>query len=429
METLKRFNELYKKLNETASRLAKEKILAEYKDDKEIKNILNFLFNPFIVTGLSGKKISKAISLPLLENEQFSLAEILDYFKKHNTGRDEDIVYLKSRTAALDNELCELLYSIIKKDITLGASEITLNKVFGSGFIPSFNVMLAEKYSENYEYIIGKKFIITEKLDGVRCMLVFNDSGEPTFFSRAGKTFSDLIEIAAEAENLAKDYVYDGELLLDKKAENSADLYRMTVKVTSCDGIKKNLIFNVFDCFPKADLMLGGSPIPCEKRKEKIINLPHIKSVPILYIGDDINKINELCDKYTDMGKEGVMVNIADAPYQCKRTKDLLKVKRFNAADVRVIEWEEGSGANKGKLGAVIVEFIAPDNKIYTCKVGSGFGKEDREIFYKNPDKIVGHIIEIGYFELSRNQNDDGYSLRFPTYKHLRDDKTEISMH
>ena len=109
--------------------------------------------------------------------------------------------------------------------------------------------------------------------------------------------------------------------------------------------------------------------------------------------------------------------------------KNLLKVKRFNTADVRVLDWEEGSGANQGKLGAVIVEFIAPDKKKYTCKVGSGFEKEEREEFFANPKKIVGHIIEIGYFELSQNQNDDGYSLRFPTFKGLRDDKNEISMY
>jgi DNA ligase-1 len=179
----------------------------------------------------------------------------------------------------------------------------------------------------------------------------------------------------------------------------------------------------------------GLCEIKCKERKEKLqeqlekLNLPHIRFVPILYEGEEIGKIDELCEKYTDAGGEGIMVNIADAPYECKRTKSLLKVKRFNSADVRVLDWEEGTGANKGKLGAVIVEFIAPDGKTYKCKVGSGFEKEEREQFFADPQKIVGHIIEIGYFELSKNQNDDGYSLRFPTFKCLRDDKNEISMH
>lgn len=435
MQTLNKFWDFYQEMTSTTSRLEKEAILARYQDDAAVKRVLHFLFNPFIVTGISEKKLAKKVALPL--TAPATLGELLDYFRVHNTGRDEDIAVLQKFAADLDAPRRELLFGIIKKDLTLGASEKTLNKVFGAGFIPAFNVMLAEKYAENMDFVAGKRFIITEKLDGVRCMLIFNEAGVPTFFSRAGKSFDDLVELSTEAQQLDKSLVYDGELLLgtDNPEINSADLYRMTVKVTAKDGVKRGLIYNVFDCLPQNDLLAGGSTIPCETRKQDLaqqlakLSLKHIKNVPILYIGDCISKIDTICDEYTNMGREGVMVNIADAPYECKRTKQLLKVKRFNAADVRVLNWEEGAGANKGKLGAVLVEFLAPDGKLYTCRVGSGFEKEERERFFAHPEEIVGHIIEIGYFELSQNQNDTGYSLRFPTFKCLRDDKNEISMH
>lgn len=434
MKALTEFEVFYKKITGTTSRLDKEAILRSYQSNTEIKEILHFLFNPFIVTGISERKLAKEVTL--LEQKCLSLLALLDYFKVHNTGRDEDIAVLKTFTAGLSDEHATLVNGLIKKDLTLGASEKTLNKVFGAGFIPSFDVMLAEKYVENTAFVEGKRFLITEKLDGVRCMLIFNEMGEPTFFSRAGKSFDDMVELTAEVKSLNPQMVYDGELLLAvEQPINSADLYRMTVKVTAKDGVKSGLVYNVFDCLPKADLLKGGCNTACEERKSQLsaelskISLPHLKEVPILYAGDDVKKIDQLCDEYTDMGREGIMVNIADAPYECKRTKNLLKVKRFNTADVRVLDWEEGTGANKGKLGAVIIEFIAPDGKKYTCKVGSGFAKEDREFFFAQPDKIVGHIIEVGYFELSQNQKDQGYSLRFPTFKCLRDDKNEISMH
>jgi DNA ligase-1 len=450
---LDRFYDLYNRLNGTTSRNDKEKILREYCDDAEIKAVLHFIFNPFIVTGISDKKLTKK-TCETDEQSEIGLLELLDYFREHNTGRDEDVLYLKKYLNSVNEKYRSLIKSAIKKDITVGASEITLNKVFGAGFIPSFNVMLAEKYSENMEFVEGKRFIITEKLDGVRCMLIFDDNGIPMFFSRVGNAIDGLTELSAEAEQLDKSFVYDGELLLNTKPLktdetttysssqyvnkynlSSADLYRATVRVTASDGEKKNLIYNVFDYLPKTDLYDGACPTECEQRKTRLqtqldeLKLPHINAVPVLYTGDEIGKIDELCDKYTDMGKEGVMINIASAPYECKRTKNLLKVKRFNSADVRVLDWEEGTGVNKGKLGAVIVEFIAPDGKTYKCKVGSGFEKEERERLFADPAKIVGHLIEIGYFELSRNQNDDGYSLRFPTFKCIRDDKTEISMH
>jgi len=428
------FEDFYQKITATNSRLDKESILNYYQDHTGIKEILFFLFNPFIVTGISERKLTKSVKN--IANKCKNLKSLLEYFKKHNTGRDEDIAVLKAFTNDLSEVQKNLVNGLIKKDLTLGASEKTLNKVFGAGFIPSFNVMLAEKFVENSEYVDGKRFIVTEKLDGVRCILIFNDVGEPTFFSRAGKPFDDMVDLAEEVKGLNSQMAYDGELLLAvEQPINSADLYRMTVKVTAKDGIKKGLIYNVFDTLPKTDLLNGGCAMPCEQRKAQLsaelqkLNLPHIKEVPVLYVGNDLKKIDNLCDEYTDMGREGVMVNLANAPYECKRTKNLLKVKRFNTADVRVLDWEEGTGANKGKLGAVIVEFIAPDKKKYTCKVGSGFAKEDREFFFVNPDEIVGHIIEVGYFELSQNQKDNGYSLRFPTFKCLRNDKNEISMH
>lgn len=435
MKTINHFAEFYQKMTATTSRLEKEAILRTYQDDHEIKEILHFLFNPFIVTGVSEKKLHKPVTVaPAVQCAD--LLALLDYFREHNTGRDEDLAVVQNFGAGLDDDQRTLVYGLIKKDLTLGASEKTMNKIFGPDFIPSFNVMLAEKYAENTGAVAGKRFIITEKLDGVRCMLIFNQAGTPTFFSRAGKAFEDMMELAAEAEQLDKSLVYDGELLLGvEQTMDSADLYRLTVKVTAKDGVKKGLIYNVFDCLPQADLLKGQCDIPCETRKKDLaaqlekLSLKQIKNVPILYIGDDTTKIDTICDEYTNMGREGVMVNLATAPYECKRTKNLLKVKRFNAADVRVLDWEEGTGANKGKLGAVIVEFLAPDQKTYTCKVGSGFEKEERERFFAHPEEIVGHIIEIGYFELSKNQNDDGFSLRFPTFKCLRDDKNEISMH
>lgn len=434
MNDIKEFAKFYHQITGTTSRLDKEAILKDYQNSDNVKNILQFLFNPFIVTGISERKLTKNVTLK--SQSCANLSSLLEYFKKHNTGRDEDIAVLKSFTADLDEEYAFLVHGLIKKDLTLGASEKTLNKVFGAGFIPAFDVMLAEKYVENTSFVEGKSFIITEKLDGVRCMLIFNDAGEPSFFSRAGKPFQDMVELTQEVKQLNPNMVYDGELLLSvDEPINSADLYRLTVKVTAKDGNKTGLIYNVFDALPKKDLMNGFCSISCEERKATLskelnqLSLPHVKEVPILYAGEDIKQIDILCDEYTDKGREGVMVNIADAPYECKRTKNLLKVKRFNTADVRVLEWEEGTGANKGKLGAVIVEFIAPDNKKYTCKVGSGFQKEEREEFFTNPEKIVGHIIEIGYFELSQNQKDNGYSLRFPTFKGLRNDKDEISMY
>ena len=51
--------------------------------------------------------------------------------------------------------LCaKLIYSLVCKDLRLGVQPITLNKIFGLGFIPTFDVMLAEKYDDAPDNII-----------------------------------------------------------------------------------------------------------------------------------------------------------------------------------------------------------------------------------------------------------------------------------
>jgi len=454
---LDRFQTLVTKLQSTNGRIEKEAFLREVADDAEVLEILKFLFDPYVVSGISDKKLNKQKKakcgdLPLLKmtNDGGQMANrchlssdichLLAYFRKNNTGRDEDVRYLVN--AAEKSGHAELVYSIIKRDLKLGIQATTLNKVFGEDFVAKFDVMLAESYADNPTFLNDKEFIITEKLDGVRCLLMNTAGGhidgQWIFYSRQGQAILDLVELIEQVKHLPCEFVYDGELLLStKQPMPSKDLYRETVKVTSSDTTKRNIVFNMFDMVDKAAFLRGEDPTPAIERKTRLQQLldkhekdcPNIKPVIMQYVGCDTSEINKYLKQFTDADGEGIMVSISDGAYQCKRTKNLLKVKQFNTADVEVLQLEEGSGANRGKLGAVIVKFLGPDGKHYKCKVGSGFKLEEREFFWKNPGQIKGKIIEIGYFELSKNQNNDDYSLRFPTFKHVRLDKDEISMY
>lgn len=57
--------------------------------------------------------------------------------------------------------------------------------------------------------------------------------------------------------------------------------------------------------------------------------------------------IDRMYGKYTEAGYEGQMVR-QDAPYQCKRSKSLLKRKEFITEEFRVVEVIEGNGAWTG---------------------------------------------------------------------------------
>ena len=103
------------------------------------------------------------------------------------------------------------------------------------------------------------------------------------------------------------------------------------------------------DYIPYDDFTTGHSDIKCSKRKEIVHNLIEMDcgnwviEVPVLYSGEDTSMIEKLVDEVTEAGGEGIMVNLSDAPYDCKRTSNILKVKKFKDADVRVLGVNEGT--------------------------------------------------------------------------------------
>lgn len=432
---LQEFAEVVTKLQATTGRKEKESILSQYKDDENVKTIFQYVYDPYIILGLSKKSLIKQVPV-VVERAPWDIIELLRYLSTHNTGRYADVAYAQ---AFINNnkEYKDLIMDIISKDLRTGVQPTTLNKIFGEGFIRSFGVQLAQRYFEAPEKFLPKNtpFILSQKLDGVRCVIVKDYDGNVEFFTRQGQPIEGLVELAEEAKSLSSGYVYDGELLLDKDVKESKDLYRETVKVVNSDREKRGVNFNCFDCVEYNAFLKGYDERPTYLRKSFILkllessNFHYIKNVPNLYVGMDQTEITRWLDDITAAGGEGVMINIADAPYECKRSKFLLKCKKFNTADVRVLSLEEGTGSNKGKLGAVQVQFLGPDNKPYTCKVGSGFELNERDYFWKHPEELQGKIIEIKYFEVSNNQENSDYSLRFPTFKSVRFDKDEISMY
>ena len=59
MSVLSEFNELVNNLQNNNSRLYKEAQLELCKNNNDIKNILHFIFNSYIVTGIAANKSTK----------------------------------------------------------------------------------------------------------------------------------------------------------------------------------------------------------------------------------------------------------------------------------------------------------------------------------------------------------------------------------
>lgn len=424
----------------TSGKKDKEAILSLHKDNTLLKQVLNHIFNPFIKTNIAKKKLAKQVKVaPPVQLETFE--EYMDYLGV-STGKDEHIAVTQQFIASHPPEIHWLLEAMATKDLKIGATASTFNKVFGEGFIPVFDLMLAEKYIEvkkvkgihkqfdHWQKYIGKRVIATKKLDGNRCAVFVNEDGSVKMYSREGHLMEGYVDLEEAFSHFPRAQVYDGEILAtNEEGLNTQDLFKKTSSLVKKKGIKRGAEFHAFDILPIADFKKGGFEINCERRKEMLsrvvdmMNHPLVKYVEPLFIGTfDKEKIDALADEAKDNKEEGIMVQLADAPYECKRTFSILKVKSFESADLRCLDIYEGkSGKNIGRLGGLVLDF-----KGYPVNIGGGYSDEDRDEIWANPELVLGKIIEIQYFEEFIDEKGD-LDLRFATFKTIRDDKTEPS--
>lgn len=404
---------------------AKEQELSKYKGDKDIFKTLDFLLNTFITTGISTKKMNKKIKTDFdILVIPTNFIGLLDYIKENNTGRDENIEVVNRFINFQDEDFADFIKKVITKDLKLGISAKTVNKVFGKGSIPVFDVMLAHEFEEHAHKVTGK-FFITLKLDGNRCLAV-REGDSVKFFTRKGKPVLDMVELEEQFLKLPSGYVYDGELLASKEDTTSAELFSETQKATRKKGEKKDLDFHIFDVLPIAEFSEGKSKLTYEKRRaqldvlqQHVTDTKNIHILPVLYAGTNKEMITHYASWAIENGHEGVMINSANGFYLATRTANLLKYKEFDSGDLVVVSVEKAiDGQFVGLMGRVNVEFRGN-----LVGVGSGFSIPERREYIDNPDAIIGKIVEIRYFEESKDEKTGRPSMRFPTFKGIRHDK------
>lgn len=413
-------------LRKTSGTNDKIAILQKNKDNELLKKTLEYTYNPFKKYGISEKSINPKGNKPLAYFDIFELLDTLSTSNINDNLRYEVNNFLWNFSDS--NSLFELYKCMLLKDLKLGCNITTLNKVW-KGLIPQFNVQLANSYFKEKEgFLKGRNFILSTKLDGNR-LVVIKRNGRIECYTRQGKPMEGLIEIESDAMQLMDNMVYDGELI----AENinnlpSDELFRVTMTKARKDGVKTGLIFNCFDMLPLLEFEKGISKEGCLARKTKLkelldsLDLKYIVNVDNLYVGKDEDEIIKWLNWAKSNNLEGIMLQIADAKYECKRTKTTLKVKVMQDVDLKVIGYEQGKGNFENTLGALIVEYKGNE-----VKIGSGYTLEERNNFWNIKDELIGRVITVQYFEESQDSKTKKYSLRFPVFKHLCEIGKEVS--
>jgi DNA ligase-1 len=126
-------------------------------------------------------------------------------------------------------------------------------------------------------------------------------------------------------------------------------------------------------------------------------------------------------------GWEGLMLR-KDAPYQGKRSNDVLKVKQFYDAEYIVVDVENAVNrviVDGKEVEEMMMRNVVIEHKGNRVQVGSGFSHEQKRFYFENPNEILGKQITVQYFEETKNQN-GGISLRFPTVKAIYENGRDV---
>ena len=427
---------IIEKLEADNSRLAKEQVILEAMEEglDEFFEGVRMALDPLVTFGVKQvpeKAENEVLSAQGLSWENFKeLADKL--IARELTGhaaRDAIILQMNIATAEQWNGFYR---RILIKDLRCGCSEKTVNKIakkFPQYTIPTFTCALAHDSANHEKKMVGKKQIEV-KLDGVRVLAICR-SGKVELFSRNGKQFHNFPHIIEEIEAVLErkpspyDCVLDGEVM-------SKDFQDLMKQVHRKDGkAATDSVLHLFDFIPLKDFLEGGWDKPQTYRSNLVKYwvlenedlLEHVTACEWeevdLSTDEGNRRFVELNKTAVDGGYEGVMIKDVDAPYECKRTHAWLKAKPFIEITLKVVDVEEGTGRNAGRLGAVIVEG-EDDGYNYRLNCGSGFTDAQRDEYWTERASLIGQLIEIRADARTKSQDSDTYSLRFPRFKTFR---------
>ena len=412
------------KVKDTQGTKAKLSLIKTYSENKTygeiLKKTLKHLFDPDIRTGIEKVSWNKTEPGDPSKCSITKLGELIDFIED-NTGK---LIYISEVKAYLslckNEEEEEFLFWLATRDIQIGINTIGVQNTLG--ILNVFNIMLGSSMNEA-PIDFSQEVVLSQKLDGHN-ITAFKKGEEVYFRTRNGRIKTGLDQLAEEYRTLP-DGVYFGEAMYEEEIQDRGERYRLTTSELNTDKYDKKITHYLFDYLP---WKVWEEKDPNWKYYQAINwlqkvdgKVPHIKMVPIVFRGRiAFDKVKEELQKALDKGWEGLMLRYSNSPYEWKRSKNLIKLKKFYTMDLKIVGYQEYK--KSGMLGTWIVEY-----KGNQVKVGTGFTEKQRIQFWKTKDLHIGRIVEVQYMEETTNKVDGKKSLRFPVFIRMRPDKEEVS--
>lgn len=424
---------IFNMLQETSSRIEKEAIIAAVPEEilDDFIAILEVLDNRIIF----GYTMTKRLHVS--RNGEFkTIREIIEYLAEPKRQNDLSEYNIFVHLMVVE-QWYDFFEPIVNKTLRLGIGRSILTTDIKAP-------MLAKRFGDVVP--VGDLYI-TEKLDGNRCYSYYGQDNKWHYYSRNGRP----LNVEFDMTGLSPQFVYDGEILSEeqtfasvqryadiqahviRKSDGSSVMFQTTSGLINRKYEKnKGLTYNIFDI--QAEISYTRRRYILDTMNPEGINVRIVPIIAFVKGNSTWDERYETCcdllDRITDNGGEGLMLNVANAIYEHKRTKNLLKFKKSKTMDMIVESIYYGTGKYENAVGGLMCSAYDIGGITYACSVGSGLSDEQRNRWIQHPEEIIGKVVEVEYFELTQDKNNQGskiYSLRFPRLKRLRTDKNTTS--
>lgn len=272
--------------------------------------------------------------------------------------------------------------------------------------------MLAHKVDQT-KVDYTKPVFMQPKLDGVRCVIAIEDN-QVIARSRTGKQWLNIQHVTESLQQFFAsnpDTVLDGELYnhdLRNDFEKIISLVRKQ-KPTSDDRIEaaKLVQFHCYDYISNDDF---------STRRQKLQTMPIYSNcvlfVDTMFVVTQADSV-KLHAKNLAQGYEGSILRL-NAPYECKRSRNLQKFKDFHDTEATIVDFVEGKGKRSGTLGKFIM--CDADGITFGCPPGKGYNYANLRDILININDYIGKTATFTYFERTKAN-----SYRHPMFKTIRD--------
>ena len=414
--------DILNELNESNSSNYKLDILKKYKDNSELKKLLELTYNRNKYNfNVSKNCIIKDNHSILESNGSKTVDELLSALEILGGGTirgNEAHQFVCNHLKHLDKDNKEIFLNVLGRDLKIGLNVKSINKVF-KNLIPKPNYMRCAVLSEKTLKKINFPAFIQLKMDGTYREIHVAD-GQVSGKTRSGEEYFNPV-LFKEMENFPNGF-YTGELTIEGESRFTGNGL-----INSLNPPYEKITFTVWDYLTDEDY-LEKSKTPYYSRFESLSDIieKHESNRVKLVPNHEVNSIDEALKYVSDwmeQGLEGGVLKDKNNVFKNGTSGTQLKIKLKVDAEMRITGFTDGTIGTKreGKIGAI--QFSNDEGTIKgQC---SGFSDEELDLFTKNKDNLIGRIISVEFNDIVKSENNDYYALSHPRFIEIRNDKDE----